>query len=167
MLFVFCINDLPNNILSDVLLFSDDTKVFIISQPPVEDEEDVLQRDLNRLQAWSKKWLLKFHPDKCKRLAISRNQYDGRVTPLKLAASSEVYNSVEIESVTCKKDQGIIVDKSLKFSRHIDSVVKKANKIMGLIRRTFDYLDINTFRALFTTIGTNDVKGLYLSILSI
>ena len=65
MLFVFCINDLPDNILSDVLLFSDDTKVFIISQPPVEDEEDVLQRDLNRLQAWSKKWLLKFHPDKC------------------------------------------------------------------------------------------------------
>ena len=152
MLFVFYINDLPDNIQSDVLLFADDTKLFSIGQPPVEDEEDVLQKDLDRLQAWSEKWLLRFHPDKCKRLAISRNQYDGRVAPLTLKASSEVNNSVEIESVICEKDLGIIVDNNLKFSHHIDSVVNKANKIMGLIRRTFDHLDISTFRALFTAI---------------
>ena len=31
-----------------------------------------LQRDLDRLQTWSDKWLLKFHPDKCKVLRVNK-----------------------------------------------------------------------------------------------
>ena len=32
--------------------------------------DDILQHDLSILEQWSDKWLLKFHPDKCKHMEI-------------------------------------------------------------------------------------------------
>ena len=52
----------PDNIVSDIYLFADDTKIF--NNTIVEDNSKILQEDLNRLQEWSDKWLLKFHPSK-------------------------------------------------------------------------------------------------------
>ena len=45
--------------------------------------------------------------------------------------------------------QGLI-DNRLTFENHINEKVNKANSIMGVIRRTFEFLDIKTFRLLFT-----------------
>ena len=59
-LFVLYINDLPSNILSDVCMFADDTKIFKITKKSPEDQ-DILQNDLDTISVWSDKWLLKFH----------------------------------------------------------------------------------------------------------
>ena len=40
----------------------------------------------------------------------------------------------------------------LKFSSHIVTQVKKANKMMGLIRRSYTHLDITSFRDLFNSL---------------
>ena len=62
-LFGSYINDLPENIISNVHIFADDTKVFkMISSPDVQ---HTLQDDLDYLTSWSSQWLLRFHPDKC------------------------------------------------------------------------------------------------------
>jgi hypothetical protein len=39
------------------------------------------------------------------------------------------------------KDIGVFVDENLSFNKHIQNQVNKANSIMGLIRRTYTYLD--------------------------
>ena len=39
----------------------------------------------------------------------------------------------------------------LKFDEHISEKVKKANAIVGLIRRTFFFLDCRMFKKLYTT----------------
>ena len=71
-LFVLFINDLPDIVRSSVFLFADDTKIYRrISS--MEDRE-VLQSDLTKLQDWSNRWILKFHPDKCKSMSISTPQ---------------------------------------------------------------------------------------------
>jgi len=50
-----------------------------------------------------------------------------------------------------KKRLGIWTDPSLKFSvLHIAYAVKKANQILGLIRRSFTFLDINLMKQLYT-----------------
>lgn len=72
-LFVLYINDLPKEVASEVCLF---TKIFRAIKG-TEDQEQ-LQKDLLRLQEWSDKWLLRFHPDKCvvdehKNKAIQKN----------------------------------------------------------------------------------------------
>ena len=62
LLFVIYINDLPDNVKSEPLLFADDTKLYKIIK--TEADKQTLQQDVYKLQNWSKRWLLKFHPDK-------------------------------------------------------------------------------------------------------
>jgi hypothetical protein len=68
-LFVIYINDLPDTVESDSYLFADDTKIFRIIKD--EDDKEILQDDLTKLEEWSDKWLLKFHPEKCKHMKIN------------------------------------------------------------------------------------------------
>ena len=48
---------------------------------------------------------------------------------------------IPIEKVHSEKDLGVIIDKSLKYTEHINSKIKIANRNLGLIFRTFTYLD--------------------------
>jgi len=48
-----------------------------------------------------------------------------------------------------KRIYSVLVDCNLSFSKHIQQQVNKANSIMGLIRRTYSYLDEQSFRCLF------------------
>ena len=43
------------------------------------------------------------------------------------------------------------IDADLKFEEHISEKVSKANSIVGLIRRSFSFLDCNLFKTLYTT----------------
>ena len=52
-LFVLYINDLPENVKSDLFMFADDTKVSRVIKGPNDKEE--LQQDIYNLQKWSEK----------------------------------------------------------------------------------------------------------------
>jgi hypothetical protein len=56
---------------------------------------------------------------------------------------------VELEKSEGEKDIGVLMDDQLTFSRYIQQQVNKANSIMGLIRRTYSYLDEQSFKYLF------------------
>ena len=58
----------------------------------------------------------------------------------------------EIERVSSERDLGVIMDKALNFSEHISSKINKANRILGLIFRTFTYMDKEMFLNLFKSI---------------
>ena len=60
--------------------------------------------------------------------------------------------TVSLEGVNEECDLGIWFDKHLKFSTHFGHGVEKANKTLGLIRRSFVYLDCDTLKMLFTGI---------------
>ena len=47
----------------------------------------------------------------------------------------------EVERTKREKDLGVNIDEDLKFSEHIEIQVNKANKLLGLIRRSFTHLD--------------------------
>ena len=57
----------------------------------------------------------------------------------------------ELDHVFEEKDLGVIIDMELTFEEHIATKVKKANGIMGLIRRSFSFLDGETFKKLYTS----------------
>ena len=124
LLFVIFINDLPQNLTSQSLMFADDTKVF--SRVSNRDEAQALQRDLNELEQWSNTWLLKFHPDKCKVLSIGRFE-DG-------AGYYYTLFGQLLEHIDEEKDVGVMIDSELSFENHINAKVSKANQVMGLIR---------------------------------
>ena len=76
LLFVLYINDLPDNLQneSEIYLYADDTKIF----RPIFNESDCLklQGDIHLMHQWSEKWLLKFHPDKCKTMRIGLSKIE-------------------------------------------------------------------------------------------
>ena len=150
LLFVLYINDLPDNIRSEVFMFADDTKVF----REIRDDTDraTLQADLDELQTWSTKWLLKFHPDKCKTMTVTRKKEpEARSYVMKKKVDGAEVEHV-LTKVDSEKDLGIKVDAKLSFEQHINDKVNKANQMMGLVRRSFIYLDKENFRWLYKAI---------------
>ena len=142
LLFVIFINDLPDIVNSQVFLFADDTKIFRTIKN--ENDTKLLQEDLDMLSNWSEKWLLKFHPGKCKHMRIGRsNQVPSITYSLK---------SVKLEETNYEKDIGVGIDPHLAFDQHISEKVQKANQMFALLRRTFQYLDkkifINLYKAM-------------------
>ena len=140
-LFVIYINDLPSVVVSPAYLFADDTKLFREVSTTVD--QHPLQADLDALQDWSNKWLLKFHPDKCKLLIIGKRKLQ---TQFHLNSTGGRHN---LECVNEMKDLGVTIDSNLTFESHIQEKVNKANRMVGLIRRTFMFLDESTFSFLF------------------
>ena len=45
------------------------------------------------------------------------------------------------EETISEKDRGINIDKKLRLSDHVDATVNKANRLVGLIRRSYEHLD--------------------------
>ena len=58
-------------------------------------------------------------------------------------------NIIELGVIDCESDLGVYVDDKLNFSQHIQHCINKANKIVGMIRRTFRYLDEKTLITLY------------------
>ena len=54
-----------------------------------------------------------------------------------------------LEHVDQEKDLGVIIDSELNFEEHIYTKMKKANSIVGLISRSFDFLSPEMLRTLF------------------
>ena len=141
LLFVIYINDLPDSINSDTLMFADDTKILrrILSK---EDSME-LQKDVHELEQWSDKWLLRFNTEKCHVLTV------GKTEDIMHTHSYKLYDD-DLEHVFEETDLGVTIDSELRFEEHISKKVSKANSIAGLIRRSFAHLDGTLFKRLYT-----------------
>ena len=62
MLFLMYINDIAENINSNIRLFADDCVVYRQIDSP--QDHVILQKDLNKLVDWSNIWQMKFNVDK-------------------------------------------------------------------------------------------------------
>ena len=128
-LFVIFINDMPNTIRSFCQLFADDAKIFRNIKSP--SDSDCLQEDIDKLTEWSIRWQLPFNESKCKSMHIG---YKNEWRKYKM-------NDHLLEQVTEEKDLGVIIDNELKFHKHTAATIKKANSILGLIKKSFVSLD--------------------------
>ena len=127
-----------------VHIFADDTKIY--RKIATENDCIELQKDMDILQEWSNKWLLRFNADKCKvmRLGGQHPEYTYKMTN-----SNE---TTELEFTEIEKDLGIHVDNKLRLRDHAEIAVAKANKILGLIRRSYEYFDADSLKSLYTSL---------------
>lgn len=51
-----------------------------------------------------------------------------------------------------EKEVGVTIGNKVSFDKHITENVNKANSIVGVIRRTCEYLDVKTFRLLYVSL---------------
>jgi len=51
----------------------------------------------------------------------------------------------QLETIKKHKDLGVLVDLELKFHHHSCNVTNKASQVLGIIKKSFHYLDSYTF----------------------
>ena len=59
------------------------------------------------------------------------------------------YLESPLEEAVSEKDMGVIIDNKLLFQEQIDTKTTKANTIMEIIGRTFNYMEKNNFMQLY------------------
>ena len=128
LLFVLFINDLPDVVKSGVraALYADDTKIFSAVQT-IPDCVAV-QDSLLNMDVWARRNNIQFNTSKCKVLTVTRKKQ-----PLNY---DYTLNHARLERVTEEKDLGVTVNKTLSWEKHVNSVAAKANKLLGLLKRT-------------------------------
>ena len=132
--FAVFISDLPDVVLPGniIALFADDcnTSRFI------DDASDQVcfQQDLDNLLQWSIRNAMAFNVKKCKVMRLSRKRQ-----PL---VSSYFLDDSLLEEVKEFKDLGVTTTDNFNWNSHIDIIVSKANRMLGLIKRTCRGLEI-------------------------
>jgi len=137
-LFTVFINDLPNQINSMCDIFADDTKIYNITK-----NNNIIQSDIFKLQEWTEKWNLYFNVSKCNVMHIGKRNA-GCEYVMKVDDELQKINVCENE-----KDLGITFDSDFSFDIHIQRVVAKANQMLGIIKRSFTFLDKEVFLYLY------------------
>jgi hypothetical protein len=117
-------------------LFADDTKLYR-SISSISDCESLL-RDISSLNDWSQNSNMKFNALKCKVLTITRK---------KSPVTTQCHlGDTNLQRVQQEKDLGIMITSNLSWDAHIFSVVNKANKMLGLLKRTCPLIEHSKIR---------------------
>jgi hypothetical protein len=136
LLFNIFLSDLPNIIVSKNSSYADDFKVHSPSYLSTR-----LQMDLDNINDWSKENALELNPSKCVVMYFGhnnpRNTY--HIGPNVITAKSS------------HPDLGILVDDSLKFHLHAESVISKAIRKAHLVLKSFCYVNAKLFSVLMKT----------------
>jgi hypothetical protein len=145
LLFLIFINDLPDNVSygTNSALYADDSKLYR-EVTSISDCQS-LQDDLTKPEKWSIDSRMKFNTGKCKVLTVTRKH-----KPFEFS-----YHLYGNELLVCKeeKDLGILVSSDLKWGPHIQKMVTKANRMLGLLKRTcLEIANVRVRRALFLTL---------------
>ena len=150
LLFVIFINDMPDVVNHILKLFADDSKLIGI----IKDLNDqiLLQNDIDALVKWSQDWRMLFNFSKCKKMTISKSNRQCKMFPFEFSMCSADGNQRHpIEESDLEKDLGVYINSNLKFDSHVKMAAKKANSVLGMLKRAFRFWNEKTFKILYTT----------------
>ena len=136
-LFVIFINDLPTQVKHNMCkLFADDCKLFGNVTPG---DINTIQSDLSNFEEWSKVWQQPFNAKKCKVMHLGNKNPN----------HDYLLNGHTLEKIESEKDLGVVIDDSLKFHLQTAAATRKANQILGVIKRSYKTRDKNTMSTLY------------------
>ena len=101
-----------------------------------------MQRDVDSLCEWADKWQMEFNVSKCKTMHLgaknSRHKYEMK--------------GYILESVLLERDLGVSVSSDMKVLEQCDQACKKANRMLGLLRRTISSREPQLLVSLYKTL---------------
>ena len=107
-----------------------------------QEDIEVLQRDLQTLESCSDQWLLIFNTENCKVMKLGA-VYNGQYFLHD--------NNKQTELLCCEneKDLGVWITKDLKWTKQCNTAANKAMSVLGMIKRSFSYISIESFKILY------------------
>ena len=127
LLFLVYINDLIEEVDSNIKVFADDT--FIYRQAD-QNSTEVLSNDLEKITNWAHKWKMVFNPDMSKQaveVIFSNKSIPGEYPEL-------IFNGIPVKRDSYTTHLGLILDSKLNFEKHIEAKITKANSGLGLMK---------------------------------
>jgi hypothetical protein len=143
LLFLVYINDVVENVESDINLFADDTSLMkIIDQ--IQESYETVNRDLQKLSDWADQWLVTYNETKTVSLFISTRRANDAHPILRL-------NNSDIVEVATHRHLGVDLEGSFSWDTHLRRVSSKASKCVGLMRRVCRDIPRECLENLYTT----------------
>ena len=141
LLFVLYVDDIDSCFLhSTVLKYADDVKV--VSALTSDDSCQLLQSDLDRLTEWSRQWLLSVNLGKCCVIHFgSKNK-----------RNNFFLNENLVSEASSECDLGVDIAENLKPSQQCLKAAASAQRILNLIRLSFQHLDVLTFSQIYRAV---------------
>ena len=87
-----------------------------------------LQKDIDLLGSWARKWGMRFQPVKCNMMQLTNKRIN------KIEASYTLEGTV-LENFDSIKYLGVTITNDLKWNTHINNICTKANRTPGFLRR--------------------------------
>jgi len=103
-LFLIFINDLDSHLVTSLLKFADDSKLF--GKVNSDSDRDVIQQDVHSLIEWSNKWQMAFNTEKCKVMHLGKQN----------KKFGYYMNNQKLDVVNEEKDLGVLITDDLKPS---------------------------------------------------
>ena len=124
LLFSLYINDISTDIDSETSLFSDDC----VCYREIKDTEDTLklQKDIDQLGCWARKWGMRFQPVKCYMMQITWKR-------IKKIHASYTLEWTVLENVESIKYLGVTITNDLRWNTHVFKICIKANRTLGFL----------------------------------
>ena len=127
LLFLIYANYIAAGVTSFWVAFTDDFKLCVSH---MEGSALMLQRDLDSVCESAASWNMKLNAEKCVAIRFGKTRNDN------LQNVRYLIDGREIDWVSSCRDLGVVVDSSLRFHAHVDSVVGKAGGLVGELLRS-------------------------------
>ena len=102
-------------------------------------------KTLSSMHDWSLRNNIRFNTSKCKTLTVTRKK-----TPI---GFDYTLDGTTLTRVSEEKDLGVIITSTLSWDSHIHTITAKANKLLGLLKRTCPLLtDVSVRRSLYLSL---------------
>ena len=142
--FLIYINDLPDEIISKIKIFADDSSLFSLIIDQIRCAMQ-LNADMQKISEWAHQWKMSFNPDPSKQAV---EVYFSK--KLNLPNPPELYfNNAPIVVQDHQKHLGLFLDKKLSFDYHLNGKFSKANQGIGLINRLREFLPRDSLVTIF------------------
>ena len=127
LLFILYVNDITSACSSNVNLFGDDTSTFVTHSDPSR-LLTRLQVAVDSLSAWFDRWLLSVNPAKSAVMIIRSRG----MPPVHAQISLK---QEQIQQVSTHKHLGLTITDSLTWDAHVQCIIAKASKRLGMLQR--------------------------------
>lgn len=136
-LFLMFINDLPDNLICELVIYADDSTLYSCLDMKSGNQERIdlvnsLESDLSQVSAWAEQWHVALNSEKTKVLSVNRYK-NSETTPISM--SGEV-----LQESTSFRLVGLTISNDFSWNEYITSVAKKASMKVGTLYRARNYL---------------------------
>ena len=149
LLFLIYINDLPFSLLKvHVSMYADDTTISLSSKS-IGDLQNDLNLDLLKLQDWLHANKLSLNVVKTQSLITGSGSNIRKIESQPDAQPSFSISDQEIEMIANAKYLGVQVDSQLNWDKHVDTIKTKANRALGHIKYSKEYLPSDVLNKMY------------------